>query len=61
MASFIETSARTGEKVEEVFITLLNSIDSRTNTANGHLDNGVSRPQQQPDNSNPKNKQCTIC
>ena len=62
MASFIETSARTGDKVEEVFATLLNSIDTRSSQTNGPIENNSNR--QQPNNQhelngNNKNK-CII-
>jgi len=69
-ASFIETSARTGERVEEVFSTLLNSIDSRTNSnvntsninnnSNGNNTND-NRPQQSENDNTKSKQQCTIC
>ena len=57
IASFIETSARTGEKVEEVFTTLLSSIDNRNRNQQAvQQENTVKQPQS---NSNNK-KDCII-
>jgi len=60
-ASFIETSARTGERVEEVFITLLNSIDSRTNNISNGLADHNNRSQLPENDKIKPNKQCAIC
>ena len=61
IASFIETSARTGEKVEEVFTTLLSSIDNRNrNQPNVQQENTATKQPQSNNSNNSNKKDCII-
>lgn len=66
-ASFIETSALTGEKVEDVFMTLLNLVDRPTGSSNNNSNNNTNHNQantkhagDRPAGGEKNNKNCTV-